>query len=106
MSTEKLGSAAVVDANGHLTAYPHQRSQDGQLTLQVHVDSAVTLGFVFRSLKASSQLKVISMLPIQRDEVEVVIDLSTSERAFSFLIQLDMAFSLAEGRVTTTDWPY
>ena len=99
MSKEKPGPIAVVDADGHLTAYPHQRSEDGQLTLQVHADSVVTLGFVFRSLKASSELRVISMLPIRRDEVEVVIDLNTSERALSFLIQLDMAFSLAERRV-------
>ncbi len=99
MSTEKLGPIAVVDADGHLTLYPHQRSEDGQLTLRVHVDSAITLGFVFSSLKASSELRVISMLPIRRDEVEVVIDLNTSERALSFLIQLDMAFSLAERRV-------
>ncbi len=106
MSTEKLGSAAVVDANGHLTSYPHQQSQDGQLTLQVHVDSAVTLGFVFRSLKASSELRVISMLPIRSDEIEVVIDLNTSERALSFLIQLDMAFSLAERRAAATGWFY
>ena len=99
MSTEKLGPIAAVDADGHLTIYPHQRPEDGHLTLRVHVDSAVTLGFVFKSLKASSELRVISMLPIRRDEVEVVIDLNTSERALSFLIQLDMAFSLAERRV-------
>ena len=106
MSTEKLGPIAVVDADGHLIAYPHQRTEDGQLTLRVHVDSAVTLAFVFRSLKASSELRVISMLPIRRDEVEAVIDFNTSERAFSFLIQLDMAFSLAEKGVAATGWSY
>ena len=106
MSTEKLGPIAVVDGDGHLTAYPHQRFEDGRLTLRVHVNSAVTLAFLFRSLKASSELKVISMLPIRGDEVEVVIDLNTSERALSFLIQLDMAFSLAERRAATTGWSY
>ena len=102
MSTEMLGPIAVVDADGHLTVYPHQQPAGGHLTLRVHADSAVTLAFLFRSLKASSELRVILMLPTRRDEVEVVIDLNTSERAFSFLTQLDAAFSVAERRVAAT----
>ena len=103
MSNGKRRPVAVVDGDGHLTIHPHQRPQDGQLTLRVHVDAAESVAFLLSALRASSELRVILMLPITRDEVEVIVDLNTSERAVSFLIQLGLLFSIAEKGATTVE---
>ncbi len=98
MTVEKLGPIAVVDGNGHLTVEPYERPEDGRLTLRFHPDTTQAVALLFRALKASSELRVISMLPIRGDNVEVVLDLNTPDRAVSCLIQFGLVFDAAENR--------
>ncbi len=98
MTAEKLGPIAAIDGNGHLTVDRYERPEDGRLTLRFHPDTARAVAFLFRALRASSELRVISMLPIRGDNVEAVLDLNTPDRAVSFLIQLRLVFDSAEER--------
>ena len=98
MAMEKVGPVAKIDNNGHLTVDPYERPEDGRLTLRFHLGTAQAVAFLFRALRASSQLRVISMLPTRGDSVEAVLDLNTPDRAVSFLIQLSLVFDAAEER--------
>ena len=84
--TDFQGPVASVDRNGHLTVNPYRHPEDGVLTLVFHLDTTQAVAFLFRALRASDRLKVISMLPIQGDRVEAVLDLTTPDCAVSFLI--------------------
>lgn len=95
---DERGPIASIDHNGHLTVDPYKRPEDGRLTLRFHPDTTQAVAFLFRALRASSELRVISMLPIRGDWVEVVLDLNTPDRAVSFLIQLSLVFDAAEER--------
>ncbi len=97
MTVEKLGPIAVIDGNGHLIVNAYDRPEDGRLTLRFHPSTTQAVAFLFRALRAASELRVISMLPIRGDKVEAVLDLNTPDRAVSFLIQLRSAFATAEG---------
>ncbi len=96
MRVEKLGPVAVINGSGHLTVDPYERPEDGRLTVRFHLDTTQAVAFLLRALRASNQLKVISMLPIHGDSVEAVFDLNTPDRAVSFLIQLRLVFDTAE----------
>ncbi len=98
MTVEKLGPVAVINGKGHLTVDAYERPRDGRLTLQFHPGMTQAAAFLFRALRASSQLRVISMLPTRGDNVEAVLDLNTPDRAVSFLIQLGLVFDAAENR--------
>ena len=98
MTVGKHGPMAVIDGNGHLTIDPYEPPEDGQLTLRIHPDTTQAVAFLFRALKASSELRVICMLPIRGDNIEVVLDLATPDRAVGFLIQLSLVFGAAEKR--------
>ncbi len=98
MTVEKLGPIAVIDGDGRLTVDPHKRPEDGRLTLRVHPDTTDAVAFLFRALRASRELRVVSRLPICGGNVEVVLDLNTPDRAVSFLIQLGLVFDAAENR--------
>ena len=91
---------ASIDRTGHLTVSPYRHPEDGLLTLVFHLETTQAVAFLFRALRASDRLKVISMLPIQGDRVEALLDLTTPDRAVSFLIQLKMVFSAVEERET------
>ena len=99
MRVEKPGPMAVIDGKGHLTVDADESPEDGRMTLRVHPDTIYAVAFLFRALRASSDLRVISMLPIRGDNVEVVLDLNTPDRAVSFLIQLSLVFATAEERM-------
>ena len=63
MAVGKLGPIAVIDGNGHLTVDPYKRPEDSRLTLRFHPDTTQAVAFLFRALRASSALRVISRLP-------------------------------------------
>ncbi len=96
MTVEKLGPIAVIDGDGRLTVDPHKHPEDGRLTLRVHPDTTHAVAFLFRALRASRELRVISMLPICGGNVEVVLDLNTPDRALNFLTQLRLVFDAAK----------
>lgn len=98
MTVEKLGPIAVIDGNGHLTVDPYKRPESGRVTLRFHPNTTQAVAFLFKALRASSDLSVISRLPIGGDSVEVVLDLNTADRAVSFLIRLSLVFDAAEER--------
>ncbi len=99
MTVEKLGPGAVIDGDGRLTVDPHERPEDGRLTLWVHPDTTHAVAFLLRALRASSELRVISVLPICGGNVEVVLDLNTPDRALNFLMQLRLVFDAAKERL-------
>ena len=98
MTAEKAGPVAVIDEGGHLIVDAEERPEDGQLTLRFHSGTILAVAFLFRALRASRGLRVISMVPIRGDNTEVVLDLNTPDRAVSFLAQLRLAFATAEER--------
>ena len=100
MTERKHRPIAQIDGNGHLTVNAYERPEDGVVTLRFHLDTTQAVAFMFRALRASSGLRVISMLPIRGDSVEAVLDLNTPDRAMSFLVQLGMVFDIAEKRRT------
>ena len=98
MTAEKIGPVAMIDDNGHLTVDADERPEDGRLTLRFHSGTTQAVAFLFRALRASKDLRVISMVPIRGGNTEVIVDLNTADRAVSFLIQLRMVFATAEER--------
>ena len=98
MTAELAGPVAVIDEGGHLTVDTEERPEDGRLTLRFHPRTMQAVAFLFRALRASRELRVISMVPIRGDNTEVVLDLNTPDRAVSFLIQLRLVFATAEER--------
>ena len=96
MTAEKIRPVATIDENGHLTVDADNRPEDGRLTLRFHKGTTRAVAFLFRALRASKGLRVISTVPIRGGNTEVVLDLNTADRAVSFLIQLRLAFAPAE----------
>ena len=99
MTVEKLGPIAVIGGDGHLTVDPRKRPEDGRLTLRLHPDTTDAVAFLFRALRGSSELRVISMLPICGGNVEVVLDLNAPDQALNFLTQLRLVFDSAKERL-------
>ena len=95
MTGKKFGAAAIIDGSGRVTVDAGERPE-GLLILRFHRATIRGLVFLLRTLRASSGLRVISMLPIGRNDVEVVLDLKTPDRATSFLTQLSFVFAAAE----------
>ena len=98
MTADNTRPVAMIDDNGHLTVDADERPEDGRLTLRFHQGTTQAVAFLFRALRASKELRVISMLPIRGGHTEVVLDLDTADRAVSFLIQLSLVFAKAEER--------
>ena len=93
------GPVAVIDHRGHLTVDGNQHLENGQLTLRFHRGTSQAVEFLSQALRASSQLRVVSMTPIHGDNTEVVLDLTTPDRAANLLNQLELAFATPEERI-------
>ena len=99
MTAETSGPVAMIDKNGNLTVDAKEPLQDGRLTLLSQQGTTQAVTFLFRALRASSGLRIVSMVPIRVDETEVVLDLGTPNGAARFLSQLRQVFVTAEERV-------
>ncbi len=64
-------------------------TQDGRITLRLHGSMAQPVLFLFRALKASRGLRIVSVAPGLGGRVEMLVDLATTDRATAFLAQLD-----------------
>ena len=74
MTAEKTRPVAMIDDNGHLTVDADERPEDGRLTLRFHSGTTQAVAFLFRALRASKELRVISMVPIRGGRSEVVFE--------------------------------
>ena len=95
MTTEKSGPIASIDENGSLSVDAEPRAKDRQVTVRFHQGTTEVVAFLFRTLRSSRRLKVISMVQLRGDSTELVLDLSTPARVAKFLKQLDIAFAPA-----------
>ena len=95
MTTEKSGPIASIDGNGHLTVDAEPRAKDRRVTVRFHQGTTEVVAFLFRTLRASKRLEVISMVQLRGDSTEVILDLRTPARVAKFLKQLDIAFAPA-----------
>ncbi len=64
-------------------------TQDGRITLRLHSSMTQSMLFLFRALKASRSLRIISVAPGLGGRVEMLIELATIDKATAFLAQLD-----------------
>ena len=63
-------------------------TQDGRITLRLHGSMTQSMLFLFRALKESRGLRIISVAPGLGGRVEMLVDLATFDRATAFLAQL------------------
>ncbi len=99
MIAEHSGPVAVIDHGGHLTVDATRHFENGQLTLRFHRETSQAVEFLSQALRASSHLTVVSLTPIYGDNTEVVLDVTTPDRAANLLNQLELAFSTPEERI-------
>ena len=99
MIAEQSGPIAVIDDGGHLTVDAKEHLENGQLTLRFHRETSQAVEFLSQALRNSSELRIVSMAPIHGDNTEVVLDLTTPDRAADLLKQLELAFATPEERI-------
>ncbi len=63
-------------------------TEDGRITLRLHSSMTQPVLFLFRALRASRGLRIISVAPSLGGRVEMLIDLATIDKATAFLAQL------------------
>ena len=64
-------------------------TQEGRITLRLHSSMTQSILFLFRALKESRGLRIISVAPSLGGRVEMLVDLATIDKATAFLAQLD-----------------
>ncbi len=96
---EQSGPIAVIDDGGHLTVDAKEHLENGQLTLRFHRETSQAVEFLSQAIRNSSELRIVSMAPIHGDNTEVVLDLTTPDRAANLLNQLELAFASREVRI-------
>ena len=69
---------------------------DGRLTLRVHTSMTTSILFLFRALKASRHLSVLSVTPGRQDRVEMLLTLDTKDLALEFIRQLSVVLAAAD----------
>ena len=99
MIAEHSGPVVVIDDDGHLTVDANQHLKNGQLILRFHRETSQAVDFLSQALRASSDLRIVSMAPIHGDNTEVVLELTTPDRAADLLNQLKLAFATPEDRI-------
>ncbi len=68
-------------------------TQDGRITLRLHGSMTQPVLFLFRALRASRGLRIISVAPSLGGRIEMIIDLATIDQATAFLAQLGTVLS-------------
>lgn len=99
MIAKHSGPVAVIDDRGNLTVDAKEHLENGQLTLRFHRETSQAVEFLSQALRASSELRIVSMAPIHDDNTEVVLDLTTPDRAADLLNQLELALATPEERI-------
>ena len=92
---------ALIDKSGHLTVRAESSPEDSRLILEFNRKTTRVLAFLFRARNASSDLRIVSMEPIDEGNTEVILSLPSPEPA-RFLDQLKLAFPTAGEQVATT----
>lgn len=93
---------ALIYKSGHLTVRAESSPEDSRLILGFNRKTTRVLAFLFRARNASSDLRIVSMEPIDEGNTEVILSLPSPERAARFLDQLKLAFPTAGERMSTT----
>ena len=96
MTIEKSGPIASIDEDGHLSVESEPRAKDRRVTFRFHHGRTEAVAFLFRTLRASRRLRVISMVQLRGANTEVILDLGTPARVSRFLSQLNLAFAPVE----------
>ena len=96
MTTEKSGPIASIDESGHLSVEAEPLAKDRRITIRFHQGTTEAVAFLFRTLRASRRLRVISMVQLRGDNTEVILDFGTPARVSRFLDHMNVTFTPAE----------
>ena len=86
-------SESIATTPSHPVVETEGPTQDGRITLRLHSSMTQSILFLFRALKASRGLRIISVAPGLGGSVEMLIDLATIDKATAFLAQLGTVLS-------------